>query len=75
MKLIIDIPKELFEEIKCDEACGLNELTRAIANGKLLTREYEELASELDNIGVCENLVPMEDVFDILNKHIKENKQ
>ena len=74
MKVIIDISKELFEEIKCDEACGLNELTRAIAKGKPLKKEYEELANELDNIGVCDNLIPMETVFEILHKYIKENE-
>lgn len=33
IKLIIDIPEEEYELIVNDEACGLNILTRAIANG------------------------------------------
>lgn len=43
MKIVIDIPKELYEEIICDEACGLNEITRAIANGTLLPKGHGRL--------------------------------
>jgi len=36
MKVLIDIPKEEYELIVFDEACGLTPLTRAVANGKVV---------------------------------------
>ena len=49
MKLIIEINKEIYEEIKCDEACGLHELTRAIANGIPLDEDTDkEYVTSLD---------------------------
>ena len=61
MKILIDIPEELYDEIIHDEACGLNELTRAIANGTPLPKGHgtisidkvkefkEEVESKYDN--------------------------
>ena len=48
MKLIIDIPEELYEEITQDEACGLNELTRAIAHGTPLDDVKAEIFRQSD---------------------------
>ena len=36
MKIVIDIPEELHDEIIHDESCGLHELTRAVAKGTLI---------------------------------------
>ena len=51
-KLIIEIPKEEYELIVGDEACGLNPLTRAIAHGISLDdvkAEIEEKISHYDH--------------------------
>ena len=42
-KIVIDIPDEEYEEIICDEACGLNTLTRAIAQGRVLPKGHGRL--------------------------------
>lgn len=34
MKIVIDIPKEEYEEILSSEDCGLHTLTKAVANGR-----------------------------------------
>ena len=43
MKIVIDIPEAEYELIVNDEACGLNVLTRAIANGTPLPKGHGEL--------------------------------
>ena len=52
IELVVKIPKEEYDLIVNDEACGLNVLTRAIANGKKLPKGHGDL----------------KDVKDILNK-------
>lgn len=42
-QIVINIPDEEYEEIMCDEACGLNTLTRAIAQGKVLPKGHGRL--------------------------------
>ena len=43
MQIVIDIDDEEYEEIMCDEACGLNTLTRAIAQGIVLPKGHDDL--------------------------------
>jgi len=43
MQIVINIPDEEYEEIMCDEACGLNPLTRAIAQGTVLPKGHGRL--------------------------------
>ena len=50
MKLIIDISKEEYELIVGDEACGLNPLTRAVANGIPLDDVKAEIKEKCDSI-------------------------
>ena len=44
VKLIIEIPKEEYELIVGDEACGLHPLTRAVAHGIPLDDVTAEIA-------------------------------
>ncbi len=46
IKLVIEISKQEYEEIKCSEDCGLHTLTRAIAKGIPLENIREEIGSE-----------------------------
>ena len=48
MKLLIDIPQELYEEITCDEACGLHELTRTISRGTPLSDVLDKIRAEIE---------------------------
>ena len=43
MKLVIDIPKEEYDEILSSEDCGLHTLTRAVANGTPLPKGHGRL--------------------------------
>jgi len=43
VELVVKIPKEEYDLIVNDEACGLNVLTRAIANGKTLSKGHGDL--------------------------------
>lgn len=43
IELVIKIPEEEYDLIVNDEACGLNVLTRAIANGTPLPKEHGPL--------------------------------
>ena len=80
MKLIIDIPEEIYIEKK-EDYIG-DTLDRAIANGTPL----EDIKAEIENIDlvyekhgrttIMKNFDDIKsDIFDILDKHIKENKQ
>ena len=57
MRIVIDIPEELYEEIISRDDCGLHELTRAIANGTPLPKghgdlvDYEELKNNAQEYG------------------------
>ena len=77
MKLIIDIPEEIYIEKK-EDYIG-DTLDRAIANGIPL----EDIKAEIedndeymyDNYGLSVYAIRTDDVLAILDKHIKENKQ
>lgn len=43
MKIVIDIPKEEYDEILSSEDCGLHTLTRAVANGTPLPKGHGRL--------------------------------
>ena len=43
MKIVIDLPKEEYEEIINSEDCGLHRLTRAIAKGTPLPKGHGRL--------------------------------
>ena len=43
MQIVIDIPEAEYDLIVNDEACGLNVLTRAIANGTPLPKGHGDL--------------------------------
>lgn len=47
MKRVIEINKEVYEEITCDEGCGLNELTRMIAKSKPLNEVLDEITKKI----------------------------
>ena len=60
VKVLIEIPKAEYELIVGDEACGLNPLTRAIANGseiddkvyaELIDKEYHYI-NEQEDLGM-----------------------
>lgn len=78
MKYIVDISKELFEEIKNDEVCGLNELTRAITKGiplEDITKDIEQTAIE-EQTEDSKWALGLRYSLKIIDKHTrKENKQ
>ena len=64
MQIVINVPEEVFEVIKCDEACGLHELTRAIAKGIPLEDIKTEIDAELKEFNAIS--------FYETNEHSKE---
>ena len=62
MKLIIDIPKEEYELIVNDEACGLNPLTRAVAHSIPLPEGHGRIA-DMDEAIKCIEDVTGEDAI------------
>lgn len=48
IELVIKIPEEEYDLIVNDEACGLNVLTRAIANGTPLPKGHDKLIDVKD---------------------------
>lgn len=58
IELVIKIPEEEYDLIVNDEACGLNILTRAIANGTPLPKRHGDLIDRNDlleytDINIC----------------------
>ena len=75
MPLIIEIHKEIYEEIKCDEACGLHELTRAIANGIPLDDIRAEIQKKADSIPFDDDeLKGLDEALAIINEHTRGKK-
>lgn len=77
MKLVIDIPEEIYIEKK-EDYIG-DTLDRAIANGiplEDIKTEIEDLTTycSLDVYGKKYPVYDKKDVIEILDKHIKENK-
>ena len=78
IELVIKIPKAEYELIVNDEACGLNVLTRAIANSTPL----DDIKAEIENITPTyhnndwsmTDLVSIKTVLKIIDKHIGKEK-
>ena len=50
MKRVIEINEEVYEEVTCDEGCGLNELTRIIAKSIPLNEVLDKMSEEVQRI-------------------------
>ena len=72
IELVIKIPKAEYELIVNDEACGLNVLTRAIANGTSLEDIKAEIASDwmFDKFPSAPFTCGLRKALEIIDKHI-----
>ena len=71
MKVIIDIPKELFEEIKCGEACGMVYFYNSQRSGRGETKEIFTALKQ--GIPIEKGHGAIIDVKDIDRIHINDN--
>ena len=79
MKLIIDVPEEFYETIKTTLSYRFNYLEEKVRQATPLQAELEEIKAEIDNIRDVEVTdgtvyVSSDDVYKILDNHIKELK-
>lgn len=76
IELVIKIPEEEYDLIVNDEACGLNVLTRAIANGTPLPNGHGDLVTKEQMIELVEFYQLNPQHFDFVNliDEIKDEK-
>lgn len=75
IELVIKIPKAEYELIVNDEACGLNVLTRAIANGTSLDDVLDKISAEIEEIETYDGLyIDRYYVLQIIDKYREVTK-
>ena len=77
MKVVIDIPKKLYEECKIKSKSHIGSCT-TIANGIPLERVIEDIKAEIDDLDVSDlgKMGIITAIFEIIDKYIsrKENE-